>query len=91
MWVTFQTGNQTSKNQASFLKYNKHSMNIISHTESSSLTDWELLEKYINIWYSDPQIFVKWKKTQLKSLVFWQISFLISIEVWCEVAICKQI
>lgn len=91
MWVTFQTENHTWKNQASFLKYSKHSMNIISHTESSFLTDWELLEKYVNIWYGDPQIFIKWKKEQLNSLVFWQISFLISIEIWHEVAICKSI
>lgn len=50
----------------------RHSMNIISLTESSSLTDWELLEKYVHIWHGDPQVFVKWEKEQLTSLTFWK-------------------
>lgn len=63
-----------------------------SHCESSFLIDGELLKKHVNIWYGDPQIFVKWKKEWPNYLAFWQIiRFLISVEIWHKVEIYKSI
>lgn len=60
--LTSLTWNETWEPQASYVESSRHSMNIISHTESSSLKDWELLEKHSSIWCGDPQILFKWKR-----------------------------